>query len=49
VGYAANSVPSVAKQNAMRIMEITRTGAYIIGVRKIIIPMARGIYTMLRL
>ena len=27
VGYAANSVPSIAKQNVVRIIEITRIGA----------------------
>jgi hypothetical protein len=49
VEYITNSVPSVEKQNVIRIMVITRTGAYILGVRQIIISVARVIHTTPRL
>ena len=49
VGYAANSVPSVAKQNAVSIMAITRTGAFTIGVLNMITPTESGRHAMPRL
>jgi hypothetical protein len=49
VGYAANNVPSVAKQNAVSTMEIIRTGMFIIGVSKIKMPTASGKHAMPRL
>ena len=49
VGYAANNVPSIAKQNAVRIIEITRIGAFNIRVSKIKWPTASGKHAMPRL
>jgi hypothetical protein len=49
VGYAANNVPSVAKQNAVSTMEITRIGTFIIGVPNMITPIASGKHAMPRL
>jgi hypothetical protein len=49
VGYAANNVPSVAKQNAVSIMEIKRIGIFMIGVPNIITPIASGKHAIPRL
>jgi len=49
VGYAANSVPRVAKQNAVNIMEMTRISACAIGVWNMMMPMANGRQAMPRL
>jgi hypothetical protein len=49
VGYAANSVPSVAKQNAVRIIAIKRTVVCTIVVLKMITPMTRGRHAIPRL
>jgi hypothetical protein len=49
VGYAANNVPRVAKQNAVSIIEIIRIGTFIIGVPNTRIPMASGKHAIPRL
>lgn len=49
VGYAANNVPSVAKQNAVRTMETAKAGAFKIEVSKAIIPTASGKHAIQRL
>lgn len=49
VGYAANSVPRVAKQKAVSAMEITSIGTFIIGVSNMITPMASGKHAMTKL
>ncbi len=49
VGYAANSVPRVAKQNAVSAMEITRTSMFSIGVSNTITPIASGKHAIPRL
>lgn len=49
VGYAANSVPSVAKQKAVRIIEIARMGAFTMDVPNTITPIARGKHAIPRL
>ena len=49
VGYAANNVPSVAKQNAVSAMEIISIGTLRIGVPNTIAPMTSGKHAMPRL
>jgi hypothetical protein len=49
VGYAANRVPSVAKQNAVSAIAITRTSACTIGVLNTIIPKISGRHAIPRL
>jgi len=49
VGYAAKRVPSVAKQNAVSAIAITRTSAWIIGVLNKMIPKISGRHAIPRL
>lgn len=49
VGYAANNVPRVAKQNAVSAMEVIRIGMFRIGVPNTITPIASGKHAMPRL